>query len=705
MSFRPAIDYDFMSIPNDPHYPIYQGVRALAGVDDGAEAKDGSGFNKYDTEFGNSLAKRDWNYWTPKMKWSAWRMLSRYRVQLMKNFGIDYSKIPEPTIATQVDQAIGSVVAQAEKKQDPIKSISIDEKNNVIIRFWGKNFKEILADVKEIPGTKFVDDDPKFKHWMVPLSPASAVGINAFARKWQFLATDEVKARVKEMATMGERLEVASKQVSGEIEVPGFGGNGLVPMPFQQAGIIYGDTVERFILGDDMGLGKTIQALGVIQLKDAYPALIVVPASIKINWWRECKRWISHKKAIIVDSKITADELVELQPDIVIINYDILARAQEQLAQVKWFSIVFDEGHRLKNSRAQRSQAALELAEEIPIRMVLTGTPILNRPNELVHPLKVIGRLKDVSPKGAKYFLGRYCGGWDGYGFNGATHTEELHKVLRQTCMIRRVKEGVLKELPPIWRSIIPLEIDNWWEYSKAEADIIQWVGEQAIQDDMFLSSIVHLSEAEQDKAIRQRRASAEARAAAAEQLVRIEKLKQLAAAGKLASFVQWIKEFLETDEKLVVFATHIHIQHAILDKFPGAARIFGEDNSKIRQENIDRFQNDPDCRLIVCSLIAAGEGLTLTAASKVAFVELGWTPASHDQAEARVHRIGQEADNITAYYFIATDTIDEPISELLDSKRSVVNSVTDGRGLEQNESIMEGLWEYLKQKAMQAQT
>jgi SWI/SNF-related matrix-associated actin-dependent regulator 1 of chromatin subfamily A len=115
------------------------------------------------------------------------------------------------------------------------------------------------------------------------------------------------------------------------------------------------------------------------------------------------------------------------------------------------------------------------------------------------------------------------------------------------------------------------------------------------------------------------------------------------------------------------------------VERFPDAVHIIGDDTPAERDAAVQRFQTDPDVRLCICSLRVAAHGFTLTAASDVAFLELGWTPAEHDQAEDRAHRIGQ-SDSVTAWYLLAAETIDERMAALIDSKREVVGAVTDGR-------------------------
>jgi SWI/SNF-related matrix-associated actin-dependent regulator of chromatin subfamily A-like protein 1 len=160
---------------------------------------------------------------------------------------------------------------------------------------------------------------------------------------------------------------------------------------------------------------------------------------------------------------------------------------------------------------------------------------------------------------------------------------------------------------------------------------------------------------------------------------VRLNNLRQLAARGKLPTALAWIADFMASGEPLVVFAEHVATQHAVLERFPGALHILGADSARSRQDAVDSFQSEDGPQLIVCSMKAASQGITLTRASNVAFLELDWTPARHDQAEDRLHRIGQESA-VSAWYLLAPDTIDETMAELLQRKRTVIDAVTEGQ-------------------------
>lgn len=350
----------------------------------------------------------------------------------------------------------------------------------------------------------------------------------------------------------------------------------------------------------------------------------------------------------------------------------------ERLLDIFPKTLIIDESQMAKSGKSQRTRGLIQLSKKIQYRFALTGTPIMNRPSELISQLQILGRLEDFG--GWYDFTGRYCDrkkGFFGNDITGSSNLAELHERLRATCFIRRTKAEVLPDLPTKQRVDIPIQITNLTQYKAAEKDLILWLKDNAKVEQNFLDTIQHMNQEAKDVAIKTHRASKAVKAEKALQLTRIEHLKGLSAKGKMDPAIEWIDNFLETDEKLIVFANHIEIQKALLGKYPDAARIMGEDDAATRASNVDRFQNS-DCKIIICSLKAGSVGITLTAASNLVFLELGWTPAEHDQAEDRALRIGQE-NAVTAYYLIGEETIDLEIQDIIEAKRKVVNAATDG--------------------------
>lgn len=424
--------------------------------------------------------------------------------------------------------------------------------------------------------------------------------------------------------------------------------------PFQKEGVEFLEKREgRALLGHDMGLGKSLMSIAWL---DAHPkerpAIIVCPASVKFHWERECWQH-ARLETEILNSRTPSN----LSKDILILNYDILDAWIPHLLQQKPKVLIMDETHYCKNRRAKRTKACQQIAKHCKHILALSGTPITNRPIEFFTILNMVA--PDKFRSFWKYAF-RYCDpkrgfqgrGWD---FTGASNLDELHRRASE-IMIRRMKSEVLKDLPPKIRTILPIEIDNFDDYQEAARDFLTWL---------------HSKEGR----------GAVARAKGALALVRLGKLKQIAAQGKLKSLIEWIDSFLkDTNEKLVVFGIHKKILHKLKNHYPNSVLIDGSVFSVERQKRIDKFQNDNSCRLFFGNIHTAGIGLTLTAASTVLFAELAWTPGEMAQPEDRVLRIGQEASVVNVVYMIGHDTIEEKILEMIQSKHDVVKVVLDGK-------------------------
>lgn len=414
------------------------------------------------------------------------------------------------------------------------------------------------------------------------------------------------------------------------------------------------------MIADEMGLGKTVQALAVLAATNVTPAVIVCPASLKLNWQREALKWLPGRSVSVMAG--TRPDPVAHPADIMILNYDILDAWADVLPIPA--ALVLDEAHYVKNGQALRTKAAIKLSDRMAdnaVRLLLTGTPFVNSPGEAVTQLRVLHRLDEFG--GARDFKDRYGQG---------RHLPELNRRLRATCFVRRRKAEVLKELPPKRWSTMPVEgeRDVMHEYRVAEANIVSFLAERARQ-------AAEQAGATTEEA-RQAALEQAMKAQAAEHLVAITALKRLAARAKLNAARQWIADFTAGGSKLVIFAHHREIVNLLAEEFAGGCKIGGDSTADDRQTAVDRFQNDDDQRVIVCSLKAAGVGLTLTAASDVLFIEQGWTPADMDQASDRCHRIGQ-TDSVTAWNMICAGTVDEDIADLIAAKRVIVDAATDG--------------------------
>jgi len=417
-------------------------------------------------------------------------------------------------------------------------------------------------------------------------------------------------------------------------------------------------------IGDEQGLGKTVQALGVLEAADAYPAVVVAPASVRLNWQREIRKWLPHRSVEVVYGVEPAD----VSADIVIVGWDALHGWADELPV---HGAVFDEVHYAKSARTRRTQAALELSrraiEAGGFAVALSGTPLLNRPAELKSQLQIIGRLEEFG--GSR--------GFDAlYGKTKEPDLAGLGRRMRETCFVRRLKRDVMTELGEKEFSSLVVAGDEriMREYRLAEAGLRQELGEELARANAMAKGANSV----------ERRAAGlrEFRKNAQSHLVRLEELRQLAAKAKRAAVTEWIEDFSEYEKKLVVFGWHRNDVDWVAEMFADGLKIQGGMGDADKQAAVDRFQTSDDARVISCSIKAAGIGITLTAASDVLFIEQGWNPADMDQAADRCHRIGQK-DSVTVYTMLCEGTIDERIAKLIDEKRKVVNAVMAGEDVD----------------------
>jgi SNF2 family DNA or RNA helicase len=498
---------------------------------------------------------------------------------------------------------------------------------------------DMLFNIRSLPGRRWHAEE---KVWTAPIFPETI----KYLKEWGFVFDEKIQKHLRKIQNHSVKItNTKVKGLLGEL------------YPFQSKGVSFIEANKgRALVADEMGLGKTIQALAWLQLHPDYrPVIIVVPASLKLNWARETMSWLPNPDIEILMGTIPWKPTA----DIIIINYDILQAWVSMLCSIRPKVLITDECHYYKSNSALRTKAVKRLAKGIPHVIALSGTPIVNRPIEAFNALKIID--PDLFPD-YWYFVHHFCHarhngfGWD---FSGASHTGELHELLTSTIMIRRLKEDVLPDLPAKARSFVPIQLHNRKEYEAAEGDFIGYITQV------------------KGKEVADRMSNAEV-------LSQIEVLKQLAVKGKLEEAMDWIDDFIEVGEKLVVFAVHHFVIDALMERFKKVAvKLDGSTSQKDRQLVVDYFQRDPTIRLFVGNIKAAGIGITLTASSNVAFLELPWTPGDLSQAEDRCHRIGQK-DSVNIHYLLANDTIEEKIARLLDNKRKVLDAVLDGRETEE---------------------
>lgn len=459
----------------------------------------------------------------------------------------------------------------------------------------------------------------------------------------------------------GKRKEAvaASIAIDAEIEIPA--PPGLAYRPYQKAGIAFMRARKVSLNADSMRLGKTVQTLGVINTYDRpLKVLVICPANAKVNWTREADKWLLHKETVgyaegnnLPDARFT------------VINFTILSRHVEKLRSVQWDVIVVDEAHFLGNPDSQRTKATLSLTADLHF-IFLTGTPIYTRPSQLFPMLQRL----DPNGLGANKwrYLRRYCdakkddatGRWS---FDGYSNEEELQHLMRSRFMIRREKHDVVDEIPTN-RQTITLPQEGLVRLIEKEKSLFQ----QKF-DDMVAGLKEGLSDDQLKALAAFDRATTDLDVI--DETEPVASIRRQLAIAKIPMCLDFIEEQLLTDDKVVVFAHHREVVkslHQQLSKYNPAIVIGGMSTAK-RQEAIDRFRDDPECRVFVGNITAAGSAISLAASDCAIFCELSWVPSEIDQAEERIWDPTKTV-GVTIYRLVLEDSLESQLAHVLEKRQ-----------------------------------
>jgi SWI/SNF-related matrix-associated actin-dependent regulator 1 of chromatin subfamily A len=447
-------------------------------------------------------------------------------------------------------------------------------------------------------------------------------------------------------------------------------------LPYQKKGVLQ---IERFrgkaLLADEMQLGKTIQALYFSRRHPKLtPVVVVCPAISKYVWLGQAHEHV-HIHGRILSGKTPPKNLPIIRQGLLIINYEILTQWIDWLIQLNPKLLIIDECHYGKNPLAQRTKDLKRLAQDIPHIIAISGTPLINRPAELWTTLNLLR--PDIWPNFMD-FGWKYCNPTMEFGkwvYKGANNLPELHQELRKHVMIRRLKKNVMKELPAKTRLVVPLGIANRREYVEASLNITGWL-----------------------KKFSNKKAKKAYKAA---RLVRFGYLKRLATKLKMKMVFRWLDNFLENnDDKIVVFAIHKFVIKQLHEKYKNISVVIdGSTSTKKKKIRELTFKTKPNIRMLIGNIQAAGVSISLSReAYLTAFVEVGYTPGEHTQAEDRTHGIGQTKGALY-WYLIAKDTIEEDLCGLIQKKQKILSATLDG-GENVNElNIFDELEKKLKRK------
>ena len=461
--------------------------------------------------------------------------------------------------------------------------------------------------------------------------------------------------------------------------------------PYQKEGVEKAlNMTTNILLADEMGLGKTPQACVYLKYKQhSLPALVISPATMKEKWQEELKKWAGINSYIIEgrQPQFYSKEFLDKYP-VFIVNYDILgfedkderkaenARLREakeqglktrkkilpvygwcdEFVKFGFKTIIADEVQYIAETDTMRSRAVKQICSELATskKLFISGTPYETKTSQFFSALNILDR-KNFPSKWK--FLKRYCNPiktYYGWTFNGLTNAKELHELVSR-IMIRRYKADVLSQLPPKIRSVVPLTVSA---SDRAKYDNIDWQFEQDIINGKKIKK---------------------------DQIGHLSHLRQGAYEAKKKAVISWIKEYLElTDNKLVVFIYHHSTYNSLMDEFGSiSVGLTGETPVKERQKIVDKYKKKKKIKLFIGQIKASGVGITLTEAPATCFVEFGQSWVQHEQAEDRVHRIGQKADSVMAYYLVLNNSIEIDIMSALNSKNKDIKKVLNNEDAE----------------------
>ncbi len=461
------------------------------------------------------------------------------------------------------------------------------------------------------------------------------------------------------------------------------------------------------ILGDQPGAGKSLPPMAYAA-KHRLKTLIICPASLKLNWRNEIRDFTNEKSFIYKykPKKKNKDVIYSQEESIFhIVNYESLDtylkfeykhkcknkkckwecedlektyticpactsrstitskvngvigfgdKSGIMLDPASYNMVVLDEAHYIKNATANRTKLVKKAFIDIPKKILMSGTAIKNRPYELFSLLNFLDQKEwnNSHAFGVKYAAGfESPWGWD---FSGASNLEELFTRI-SPFFLRRLKKDILKFLPPKTFTNIPLELSDteYREYKKIEKGVIENINNETGEKE---ETMTH-------------------------HLANIHKLKMFTSQIKVSNAIDMIQDIIDADEKVVVFSQYVDIANKIKEHFGDIAVLFtGKNNISEKQDAVDSFQKNKKIKVFSGTIGAAGVGITLTAASKLIFIDKAWDPSSCEQASDRIHRASSTSDNIQIITFICEDTIDEDIEDLLTEKEKVISKTLDNK-------------------------
>ena len=515
-----------------------------------------------------------------------------------------------------------------------------------------------VAKVKELAERRYLPED---RAWEIPshelpnlVEKVGLSNINAEDAIVGALKTQEIE----------DKREATAKRLEGIKPVVDFDFT-TEPLPHQIEAFNYGMERDKLLIGDEQGLGKTKESIDICVARkhELVKCLIVCGVnSVKYNWEKEISIH-SREKAVMVDGKTMDIRVAQLQSWYTgaeyfgIINIESLRNEKIQDALYLGIkdgyigAIIVDEIHKAKNGSSQQGKALRFL--KAPVKIGLSGTP-MNKAEDLWNILTWL----EVEKRSFYSFRNTYCvmGGYGGYKVVGHKNLESLNAELNKV-MLRRKKEEVL-DLPPKVYST------EYVELTKAQQKLYRDIKQGIIADmENILASVNPLS-----CTLRLRQLTG---GLFTDDNPKLERLKDMLD-----------EEIIPNGNKAIIFSQWEQITEVYREALREYNPIYitGKVSPEDRQKEVERFQNDPNCKLAIGTIGAMGTGLTLNKASYVFFVDKLWNSGENAQAEDRAHRIGT-VGTVNIISLVAKGSVDEGVEEYLIENKDLFERVVDGKG------------------------
>ena len=482
-------------------------------------------------------------------------------------------------------------------------------------------------------------------------------------------------AQLRDRARLAEQIE---KMFPRGLHSAAFKSLLKAPMyPYQREGALFAAKAGRCLLADDMGLGKTIEAIAAVEIlvraAGLERVLVISPTSLKHQWSREIEKF-SDRKAVIVEGLLARRAQAYAEDSFYkLTNYDVVHRDLDLIRRWQPDLVILDEAQRIKNWKTRTAQSVKQI--ESQYAMVLTGTPLENRLEELYSIVEFVDRFR-LGP------MFRFLDAHQHVDESGrVVGYRELGRISQSLApiLIRRTKDKVLRELPErldkrLFVPMTPQQMQHHEENKELVGRIVQkW------------RRLGFLSEADQRRLmifLQKMRMSCDST------YLLDHKTDYGVKADELTALLSDVLE--DRDTKVVIFSQWLLMHHLVAARLKARkwehVLFSGQVPGPKRKHLIHRFREDPDCRVFL-STDAGGVGLNLQHASVVVILDQPWNPAVLEQRIGRVHRLGQRRP-VRVVHLISQGTIEEGMLTLLGFKKAVFAGVLDGG---QNEVFLGG--------------